>query len=339
MMVKRHIGSTPSLASVDTADFFKKVAVAKQETPRVSWTTIRAMLKEVMVRSKIRETERSVTGESRPMQYWLNLGYDEALVKRFEDEEDPQLGVLYSVPAKSFTVREIERDTEEELLVRESEARQKKKRKGAAEDPAGDPVWDVPAAVAAPAGQGGKGGKEREGTSEHALARANAKAEKARESQTRKDSILAGKAISLLTPKLQSINNALRDAQKKAGASASDVECLRQAATKLDAWNKASQQLLAAVAVNPEAQTPPLPYDKVEFKAGLEAATACIKKCREDMRQAAEEAEAEAAENECEPKPPKRKAADRVAAAKPEPKRRRQKATWVVLGPEDFHFV
>ena len=40
------MGSTPSLSSADTAEFFKKVAAAKQGSNRQSWTTVRAMLKE-----------------------------------------------------------------------------------------------------------------------------------------------------------------------------------------------------------------------------------------------------------------------------------------------------
>ena len=326
-MVRRNLGAVPSLNAVDTADFFKKVAEAKKDNPRQTWTTVRAMLKERMVRSKVRESERAVTGEARPLQYWLNLGYEEAMVKQFEDEEDPKLGVLYSVPVKSFTVREIERDTEEEMLMRESEVRRKKQaRQAAAGDRPEDPAWDIPApaAAAAPAGKGDRVPEEK---SEAALARAKAKAEKARKSQTQRDSILAGKAISLLTPKLQSINNALRDAEKKPGASTADVECLQQGWTKLDAWNKASKQLVAAVAMNPDAETIPLPYDKIEFKAALDAASACLKKFRGDMRRAADEAEEQGREEGEQPKAPKRKPAGKAAAAKPPAKRLRVKQT------------
>ncbi|CAK9074907.1 Uncharacterized protein SCF082_LOCUS36410 [Durusdinium trenchii] len=274
--LSRNVGSL-DLEEEELKGFFAQGKALKAAAPnsRLSWKTVRACLKESMIRQRTHRIVRESSSEGRPLEYWTRLGYAEDEVRKCPQEVDAVMGTtLYKVTVRSTSTQQIDEEVEQTILDKEKNcARQRKKGKG--EEPEGEAAWD--------------------------------EAQKAkREKSNAKASALAGKALSLLTPKVQSIRAALKDAEKKGGAEPETLSALQEAAMKYEGWLREARSTVAAVSACAHAQLPELPFAKDSLTASLAAASSAVKKCRSDVRQAADAA-AETAETVAEPKAKRRR--------------------------------
>ena len=304
--LSRNVGSL-DLEEEELKGFFAQGKALKAAAPnsRLSWKTVRACLKESMIRQRTHRIVRESSSEGRPLEYWTRLGYAEDEVRKCPQEVDAVMGTtLYKVTARSTSAQQIDEEVEQTILDKEKNcARQRKKGKG--EEPEGEAAWDVPDAEAA--GKAQKGGKKKtEENEEKKTARAEEAQKAKREKSNAKASALAGKALSLLTPKVQSIRAPLKDAEKKGGAEPETLSALQEAAMKYEGWLREARSTVAAVSACAHAQLPELPFAKDSLTASLAAASSAVKKCRSDVRQAADAA-AETAETVAEPKAKRRR--------------------------------
>ena len=115
-----------------------------------------------MVAAKLEEKEYKVQAEELPLKVWLQRGWEEETVLNCPSREDEKLGVLYSVPVRVDTWRELVRCMEEEVC--ELERKLKKRKQGAAETE--DDGLEVAPAKAAPSKdrKAGKTAKAETGT-------------------------------------------------------------------------------------------------------------------------------------------------------------------------------
>ena len=251
-----------------------------------SWKTVRACLKESMIRQRTHRIVRDTTSEGRPLGYWTRLGYAEDEVRKCPQEVDAVMGTtLYKVQVRSTSTQQIDEEVEQTILDREKNCARKK---GKGEEPEGEAAWDVPDAEAP--GKAQKKGQKTAENEEKKTARAEEAQKAKREKSNAKTSALAGKALSLLTPKMQSIRATLKDAAKKGGAAPETVSALEEAAMKYEGWMRDARSAVAAVAACAHAQLPELPFAKDSLTSSLAAASAAVKKCRSDVREAADAA-------------------------------------------------
>ena len=160
VQLKRNVGSL-DLKPERLKDFFTQGRALKAAAPnsRLSWKTVRACLKESMIRQRTHRIVRESSSEGRPLEYWTRLGYAEDEVRKCPQEVDAVMGTtLYKVTARSTSAQQIDEEVEQTILDKEKNcARQRKKGKG--EEPEGEAAWDVPDAEAA--GKAQKGGKKK----------------------------------------------------------------------------------------------------------------------------------------------------------------------------------
>ena len=275
-------------------DFFTQGRALKAAAPnsRLSWKTVRACLKESMIRQRTHRIVRDTTSEGRPLGYWTRLGYAEDEVRKCPQEVDAVMGTtLYKVtgPQHQHTTNRRRGGADDprqrkELRAPEKERERRRTRRGSR---------------LGCARRGGSPAKRRRRdrrrqTSEENEEKKTARAEEAqkakREKSNAKTSALAGKALSLLTPKMQSIRATLKDAAKKGGAAPETVSALEEAAMKYEGWMRDARSAVAAVAACAHAQLPELPFAKDSLTSSLAAASAAVKKCRSDVREAADAA-------------------------------------------------
>ena len=263
-MLRRHMGGWPTVSDGEKKDFFSKALQAKDPNGRVTWTCLRGVLKECMAKRAMMRTSVDITAPFKPMAYWTSQGYTEERVRGCPCEEDPQLGTLYQVHTKTISRAKIEEEVEEELLMREQAANQKKSQKSTASAD----TWHVPEASAG----------ESKGKSAAAEQRALERSQAKRERENAAASALAGKAVALLQPKVQQAQKLLDSHSSKLPRE--NVAELEVAVKEQGEWLAAARATVAAFGRDPAGALVPLPFDANGLKSAVTAGTSMLKSAR-----------------------------------------------------------
>ncbi|CAK9000408.1 unnamed protein product, partial [Durusdinium trenchii] len=121
VQLKRNVGSL-DLKPERLKDFFTQGRALKAAAPnsRLSWKTVRACLKESVIRQRTHRIVRESTSKERPLEYWTRLGYAEDEVRKCPQEVDAVMGTtLYKVQVRSTSTQQIDEEVEQTILDRE----------------------------------------------------------------------------------------------------------------------------------------------------------------------------------------------------------------------------
>ena len=243
-LVRRNVGPKPFQEYTDEQKvaFFRKLK-PDSESARYSWPTVRAALVERAVASKVSTQAQALFTEGKPESVWLAAGYSSTALANCPRFECPVLGTVIKVPVHQETLTELRQQAEEQVLQKEKNLCQKKKRKvkdGEANNgEAEEDELDVPAT------RGGSGpGRTGPAAKEDSMAAAGALQREAKKATTfnEKQKTLASKAVASLNGSAKAMAAAQAGLEKKNVASelaASLAEARKKVAVdqRASCWN------------------------------------------------------------------------------------------------------
>ena len=193
-----------------TVSFYAKgAAQRKQDGGRLSWSSVKASLTNVLTETEMSMHTQRVLGRSLPKSVWLAQGYLEEVVDRQPSYFDEKLGsVVYTVAVKEEEWADVFSRVTQQVL--ESEARAtKRKAAGKRKEPdAGLPDLDLPVELGGTAS--GSKTEKKEKKEEKDRARLDKKLKNA----NTKLASLAVKALHVLNRPQQNVGGVLLAAQK-----------------------------------------------------------------------------------------------------------------------------
>ena len=230
-------GVLQRLSSLEKQKFYAR-SVEKAPDSRYAWQTVRSGLVSRVVAAKLEEKEYKVQAEELPLKVWLQRGWEEESVLNCPSREDEKLGVLYSVPVRVDTWRELVRCMEEEVC--ELERKLKKRKQGAAETE-DDGLEVAPAKAApskdreAPKRKAGKTAKAETDPAKADLALAKNKQKTEKANQRAAD--LAARTLSVVTNFLKM--SPVLETQLRGFKFLEEAETLQAARAEASAWRPA----------------------------------------------------------------------------------------------------
>ena len=297
MMLYRHLGTTDTetlgLSPEEQMNFFQQAAETANLGDAAKWKTLRTLLVEKKTVSQMKSRSVNIGGAYQPLSVWEKLGWDEDLVKSYNDfETAPNGTLLYRVPIKDVSSAEIRQEVEETLALREKEVKKKRplpvKAKGkakAAAEPAKveeDPalLLEIASDSDGPAPAKGRRTKEPGEPTPAQLAKMKLKEDAAKkrdqERSAKSQQNLASKAM----PVLNSVNNNLKNALATIGKLGEDkfneetVKSLKEAGETFEGYRKQAAEVnnkdLAKV------KEGELSFDKTSLEAGAKAANTVL---------------------------------------------------------------
>ena len=318
-LVRRNLGSLPSLEEEDRCAFFQR-AVAVKDGPKHTWKLVKAALVQQYTLTKLRKSGVKLEAPWKPLTFWLQQGYPKEKIEQCPCRDDERYGWLYKVETLTEVDKRFQQEAEEEILQREANC--VKKRKAGKEKLSDEPEWQVPEAEAAAVL--GRGSKPAEtGGQKTAKQEAKEKAKEAlaverREKANALRSAFAGKTLSQLQPRLEGLKNAT-----KLCCGNPDLKDLgeevEEATKKIVEWIQKSRDFVAAHALCPSGILEELPYDVSTLKATVKASGQVI---------------AAVKEKHAEQKSEKPKAKAKAKASTQQAKRRRTGEAEAAPGPE-----
>ena len=272
----RHVGPAPlsDFSVDDKAKFYAKCNEAPV-SERYQWKTLRSVLITRMISKRICEQEQKVTSKALPLSVWVKQGWEETAVLACPSEEDPVLGLLYTVPVKVDTIREVHQKIEERISELERAMAEKKtdKKRKAQEEQEPEQELEVGSEPTVVVQGGRKGvakkkaarGAESQETgsakTQRALATEKAKTDKANQSSAD----LAARALSSCTSFLKSFSAVLRQLES---LKLPKDSVLTDAVAELNSWRKAATELLSLHEASKGTGVPlaSLPFNALELK-------------------------------------------------------------------------
>lgn len=130
-MLYRHLGSSDTkalgISTQDQEEFFQTAQQTANLGEAARWKTLRTLLVEKKTATVMQQKSVNVGGAYQPMAVWERLGWDEPLVRSYNDYELAPNGTkLWRVPIKEVSSAEVRREVEETMALREKEVRKKK---------------------------------------------------------------------------------------------------------------------------------------------------------------------------------------------------------------------
>ena len=300
MMLYRHLGTTDTetlgLSPEEQMNFFQQAAETANLGDAAKWKTLRTLLVEKKTVSQMKRRSVNIVGAYQPLSVWEKLGWDEDLVKSYNDfETAPNGTLLYRVPIKDVSSAEIRQEVEETLALREKEVKKKRplpvkakaKAKAAAAGAEPAKVEDDPALLLeiandsdGPAPAKGRRTKEPGEPTPAQLAKMKLKEDAAKKQDQERSAKSQQNLASKAMPVLNSVNNNLKNALATIGKLGEDkfneemVKSLKEAGENFEGYRKQAAEVnnkdLAKV------KEGELSFDKTSLEAGAKAANTVL---------------------------------------------------------------
>ena len=296
-LIRRNLGTTADMAewsSTEVHDFFGET---KTQDSRLKWTTIRASWIKKSTEATIRKFASIVEKQPLPKSVWLQRGFEEAVIDRFEPKWSDEYGThVHELPIATLRWEDA-RETIESKVLELEKAAAKKKSKGK-----GDDDLDLPETCAEDEKDDGK--EER------------AQAAKQRKilSGNQKIAAAAARAMGSLCTGEATLVKLLAKAEAAATADEASKKVCQESLSKCRQWGTAARAAINAQELNkalpPDAirlPLDPLPFDAAELKIMLQQSNAGCKSLRESLPKPKGKAKEEPAEANGAEKPKRRR--------------------------------